>query len=90
MRESCSAFVMNNKGYITGGTYSSLLTDTWEYESTTDLWIRKTSFEGPARSLAVAFVLNNRGFVLTGSNGSSYFDDIWEFQPDAEVNEYDN
>ena len=48
------------------------------------IWDARTSFEGSARSLAVAFVLEGRAFVATGQNASSRYDDVWEFKPNEE------
>jgi len=89
LRESGSALVINDKAYITLGAYNSILNDTWEYEPITDLWTRKSYFEGTARTRASSFSVANRGFILLGSNGSSYFSDIWEFMPDEESNDLD-
>ena len=56
----------------------------YEFDATTSAWDERTTFEGAARSLAVAYVLEERAFVATGQNGSSRFDDVWEFKPDEE------
>jgi Uncharacterized protein conserved in bacteria len=84
------SFVMNDKAYITTGESGGLNTRTWEYDYTNDQWTEKTSFSGTARSNAVAFSINNRAFVLLGRSGSSPFDNMYEFQPNAEDNDDDN
>ncbi len=82
VRSNATAFVINGKAYITTGTNGSLLGDTWEYDPATDLWDKKTAFEGAARLDAVSFSLDgSRGFVATGRSTSYEFDDIWEFKP---------
>lgn len=83
------AFSINTLGYYTTGTSGSLRTDTWEYNPLTDVWEEKTAFEGAARSGAVAFSINNRGFVATGASSSYRFDDMFEFLPFEEYDEYD-
>lgn len=83
-RYNAVAFVMNGKGYITTGKSGSLNSDTWEYDPATDLWVKRTAFEGTGREGAVSFTWNNRGFVLTGRSGSSPLDDMYEFFPNAE------
>jgi hypothetical protein len=82
---------MGGKGYIATGTSSSgsVTSGIWEYDPRTQIWDEKTSFEGSARNYAVAFVLNERAFLGTGQNGSSRFDDIWEFRPSDEYEEDD-
>lgn len=75
------SFVINGKAYLANGENGSLLSDVWEYNPTTDLWDKKTGFEASTRTGAVAFSLNNRGFVATGRSSSYRFDDVWEFLP---------
>lgn len=81
LRSNGSAFVMNNIAYITNGVNSSVVGTTWAYDPSTDVWTQKTSFEATQRQGAVAFSINNRGYVATGNNSSSRFDDMWEFAP---------
>jgi N-acetylneuraminic acid mutarotase len=77
----------NGKGYIVGGSTSSLLGNVWEYDPTTDLWQEKTAFEGTNRTEAVGFGIGNLGYVATGRSSSYYLDDIWCFNPIAEYDE---
>ncbi|MCW3093324.1 MAG: galactose oxidase [Ferruginibacter sp.] len=83
VRNNAASFVMNDKAYITCGENGSVLSDTWEYDFSADVWTKKTAFEGVARTGAVAFSINNRGFVLTGRSSNTPFDDIREFFPSA-------
>jgi N-acetylneuraminic acid mutarotase len=82
-RHDAVAVTTGSLGYIIGGISSTGATDktVYEFDPSTYLWDNRTSFEGAARSLAVAFALEERLFVGTGQNGSSRFDDIWEFKP---------
>jgi N-acetylneuraminic acid mutarotase len=82
------AFTINSKGYYaTSGSGASK--DIWEYNPGTDRWIQKTYFEGSSRTEATGFVIGNRGYITTGRNSSSYYDDIWGFDPEETYNEYD-
>lgn len=83
-RYDAVAFTIGDKAYIVGGVASSGATSgsVYEFNSTSSEWDSRTSFEGSARSLAVAYVLDGRAFVGTGQNGSSRYDDIWEYKPD--------
>jgi N-acetylneuraminic acid mutarotase len=67
-----------------------LISDTWMYDPAADLWTKKTSFEGTARTGAVAFSLGGRGFVLTGRSGSLSFDNMYEWHPDNSEDPNDN
>ncbi len=92
-RYGASAFVINGKGYVCLGLgddgYSS---DFWMYDPAIGAWKAKrqtknatdSSFDdqyGPIdRMNAVAFVINSKGYVTTGSNGSA-LTDAWEYDP---------
>ena len=80
-----------DKGYITLGQNGTSLNYTWEYDFGTDLWTEKTPYEGTARSGAVGFTLQNRGFVGTGlgTGNTSGFSDIEEFFPNQIYNQFD-
>ena len=81
-------FTINGKGYLaTGGQTTGV--EVWEYDPGTDLWIEKTNFEGTIRSDGVGFSIAARGYLTTGKSGSVYLDDIWAFDPDAELNSND-
>jgi N-acetylneuraminic acid mutarotase len=81
LRQEAVAFVIDGKGYITGGQQDSIMDDTWEYDPLTDLWTQKSNFEGAARTNASTFTINNRGFVLLGRSNYTYLGDVWEFKP---------
>jgi hypothetical protein len=78
IRANASSFVMNGLGYVTCGDNS---TTVWQYTPSTDLWAEKTSLEASGRIDAVGLAINNRGFIMLGRSGTSYFDDLWEFKP---------
>lgn len=82
-RHDASALVVNNKAYIVGGSASTAAMGTvYEFDPATGLWDDRTTFEGAYRSLAVAFTLDGHTFYGTGQNGTSRYDDIWQFNPD--------
>ena len=81
IRANASSFVMNNLGYVVCGDNTTTI---WQYNTVTDLWTQKTSLEASGRIDAIGFSINNRGYVMLGRAGSSYFDDLWEFKPNDE------
>ncbi len=87
VRSNASAFSMNGLGYIGCGESTRSI---WEYNPSADVWTEKTSLEGSARTDATGFAINQRGFILLGRTGSSYFDDVWEFKPSDEQSDDDN
>ena len=86
-RSNASSFTMSGLGYVVGGENIKTV---WEYNPTTDLWVERTPLEGATRTDAVGFAINNRGFLMLGRIGSTYFDDAWEFEPLEEQNDDDN
>jgi len=90
IRQKAVAFTIGAKAYVATGEFSAFKTDVWEYDPTTDLWEEKTLFEGSPRTNAVAFsTLSGSGFLTTGVNGASTFDDLFEFKPLDDFNEDD-
>jgi N-acetylneuraminic acid mutarotase len=88
-RHDAVAVTVGTKAYIIGGIASSGAVDrgVYEFDASSFVWDTRTSFEGSARSLAVGYVLNDRIFVGTGQNGTSRYDDVWEFKPQQEYDE---
>lgn len=83
------AFAANGKAYLATGTGNGTLADCWEYNPATDSWVEVTAFEGRGREGATAFGINGLGYVVTGRNGTSRFDDIWHFDPLEDYEEDD-
>jgi len=91
IRSNAVSFVITgtasgDKAYITTGKNGSLYSFTWEYDFAHDTWLQKTPYEGPAREGAVGFSVKNRGFVTTGTSGSTAYDDLREFHPNEVYN----
>ncbi len=89
------AFVIGNKAYMgTGRDELGYRTEFWEFDPTDvsngldannnplGKWISKADFPGTGRYFAVAFSINNKGYLGTGSVGSTeYKKDLWEYDP---------
>jgi N-acetylneuraminic acid mutarotase len=82
-RHDAVALSVDDRAYVISGYSSSGVAtgSVYEYDAVENSWEEKTAFEGAARTMAVGFVLNNRVFTGTGVNGSSRYDDVWEFKP---------
>ena len=82
-RHDAVAVAVGDQAYIMSGYSSSSVAtgSVYAYDAVENSWEEKTSFEGAARIMAVGFALNNRIFLGTGQNGTSRFDDVWEFKP---------
>ena len=80
-RWSAVGFSIGNKGYIgTGDKQYGHSKDFWEYDPANDSWTRKSDFGGVDRQFAAAFVIDGKGYVGTGYNGS-HLNDLWEYNP---------
>lgn len=93
-RTGTVSFVIDGRGYIATGTRSGVTSDYWVYDPEEDLWygdsdddytpmtnVHNVSSGGSSRAYAVSFSTGKRGFVLSGSSGTSYFDDVYELLP---------
>ena len=49
-------------------------------------WVQKNNFEGGARRDAVSFVIGNKAYLATGTDGATSYKDVWEY--DAELDDW--
>jgi len=86
-RQNACSLVFDGKAYVfLGETTSTLLSSIWQYDFAKDTWVEMSTFEGAARTSAVAFTVGDKAIVTTGQSGSSYMDDVWEWRPYEESN----
>jgi hypothetical protein len=77
---SPASFVIGNKGYVAGGG-----DECWAYDPSSDSWTQQAFIRQILAGRA--FVLNNKGYFLTGVGGggstnSNYWNkEVWEFTP---------
>ncbi len=88
-RRYAAAFALNGKGYVTtggkkDGTMVTYVSDTWEYDPSTDTWTQKDDFKGGAREGALAFAIGGYGYVGTGYR-SGVTSDYWMYDPDQDL-----
>jgi len=82
-------FVINGKAYLGLGAQDynnfspppTYLTDLWEYDAATDTWAAKAVFPSNGVSDAAVFVVNNKAYVVGGSEGTTKSDKTWEYDP---------
>lgn len=83
------SFTINNVPYITTGfngsvntaTLGNNLLATWAYDTTVNSWIQKADFPGAYRYSAVAFTANGKGYVGTGFDGTTMYNDFFAYNP---------
>lgn len=86
---NATTFVINDKAYVVSGDNS--LKYVWEYDPATvsgdsNGWTSKkyldddNNREDVQRSEAVSFVINNKGYIVTGKIGG-YSREVWEYEP---------
>jgi N-acetylneuraminic acid mutarotase len=81
-RNSAVGFSAAGKGFVGFGyTGDVKLRDFWQYDPGTNTWDSITAPNGPAaRYGAVAFSINDIGYVGTGYDGN-YLKDLWAYDP---------
>jgi len=80
--------VINGYAYVGTGynnaQSNSWLNDFWRYDAVGGTWDEVTDFPGAPRTSAVAFELNGKGYVGTGTgDGFTGLSDFYEFNPDG-------
>lgn len=95
-RKEAVAFVINDKAYVcTGINNGTLVNDMWQFDpesgwkglrqiiNTADSSFDDT-YTSITRSNASAFVINGKGYISTGENGTATAD-TWEYTPDGDT-----
>jgi len=79
-RYSAVAFSINNIGYVGTGFSGNAEKDLWAYNPADSTWQQKTSFQSKVQD-ALAFVLNDKGYICTGYNNGTYSKDFYRYDP---------
>lgn len=92
VRMSAAGFVYGNKIYYGTGSdalnSSLLLNDWWEYDTTTDSWLRKADFIGGGRSKLNGYSNTSGCFLAYGFNWNQYNGYeayVWKYNPETDV-----
>ncbi len=88
-RRDAVGFFIGSKGYVgTGFDGANNLKDFWEYDPSLNSWTQKKNLGGNvntnSRREAIAFTLNNNGYVATGYDGNNVYNrECWKFDGDT-------
>jgi N-acetylneuraminic acid mutarotase len=89
-RSNAVGFNIGNTGYIGSGLANdgvTALADFYAYNPGTNTWSPIDSLQDESTSYprfdAVAFSFDTTAYVLTGTNGTNYFGDVWRYSPTA-------
>lgn len=55
--------------------------DAYKYDPSNDTWSTLPQFSGAARSYAIGYAYNGKGYLGFGATETAYLADIWEFDP---------
>lgn len=80
-RYEAVGFSIGNYGYIGTGFNGNYLKDFWQYDPIKDSFVQKASISGSKRMSASTFVVNDKGYVLSGLNNGSTLNDLWMYDP---------
>jgi N-acetylneuraminic acid mutarotase len=72
-------FSLGDKGYVVFSDNSF-----WQYDPISNVWTKKANFPGPARVLAVSFVIEGNAYLGTGRSNLGNYNDIWRYDPVAD------
>ncbi len=82
------------RGYVTCGYNGGTQKDMYSYNPLTDSWKEEIATPGAKRSGAIAFVYNNKAYLVTGSSSGSNVNDFYSYDPNtgtwAELNKITN
>ncbi|OGI64166.1 hypothetical protein A2914_00450 [Candidatus Nomurabacteria bacterium RIFCSPLOWO2_01_FULL_41_21] len=91
-RTEAAGFSIGTTGYIGTGvrelTGIDYKKNFWAWDQTTDTWTQKADFGGVARSGAVGFSINGKGYMGIGYNSllaQSLLKDFWEYNPTTNI-----
>lgn len=71
------SFVFGNTGFIYGRT--SDLSAFYAYDTDQNMWFAKNPFEVNPRVSPCGFAINGKGYIATGSNDGTYFNDLHQY-----------
>lgn len=83
-RYGAVAFSINNIGYVGTGFSGNAEKDLWAYDPGSNTWEQKTSFQSKIQD-AVAFVINDEGYICTGINNGVYSKDFYKYDPASDT-----
>lgn len=86
-RQYCTAFTLNEKGFLFGGSDgTNLLNELWMYDPTSDSWEQRASLPAAGRRACVSFAgFNGKGYIATGllTDGQPT-SEVWCYDPDTD------
>lgn len=96
-RYDACAFTIGTKAYLVSGYNNSYKEEFWEFDGATKKWTQlrdiadtnddedyDDDYTTIVRVKAVAFTVNGKGYIATGSNASS-LSNVWEYDPTTDL-----
>jgi hypothetical protein len=86
-RYDATAFTLTangvSRGYVTCGYNGGTQKDMYSYNPLTDSWREEIATPGAKRSGAIAFVYNNKAYLVTGSSSGNNVNDFYSYDPNT-------
>ena len=80
-RYGAVAFTAKNVGYVGTGNTGNTQNDFYQYNAATNTWSAINSFPGAKRQGASAFTVNDKGYVMLGTDNAAYPTDVYSYDP---------
>lgn len=81
-----TSFAIGDDIYVVCGAFASAYSNfCWQYNSTSDQWVQKSSFPGCPRRWPNSFVINGKGYFFGGEDTiAGTNNDLWEYDPSTD------
>ncbi|AMJ65179.1 hypothetical protein AXW84_06880 [Hymenobacter sp. PAMC 26628] len=80
-RYGAVAFTVKNVGYVGTGNTGNTQNDFYQYNATANTWSAINGFPGAKRQGASAFTVNDKGYVMLGTDNAAYPTDVYSYDP---------
>lgn len=84
-RRDAVAFVLGNRVFVGTGYSTAALGDLWEYLPGSNSWTPRPSPIGKKREKAQVFVLDNKAYLISGSNNGTALNDLQVYDPESNL-----
>jgi len=82
-RNDSSASTILGKGYVYCGHYNLLVCEEFTPDGGMGTWVGRADCPAPGRDALAASTINDKGYIYCGLNGSTFYQECWEYTPNT-------